>query len=89
MPTTPTTTMALRNDEKEWVKTQIEEGIGALRPRGWRKAVSVLRELGPLITIIAVVLTLVGITLDRFTTRSAGCRNRLNFGRTLPTGSQL
>jgi len=31
--------------------------------QGWRKAVSLLRELGPLATIIAVVVALGGITL--------------------------
>jgi hypothetical protein len=55
--------MALRNDEKEWVQEAINTAIDKIRPHGWRKLVVSLRELGPLAASIAVVLTLLGITL--------------------------
>jgi hypothetical protein len=48
--------MKLRDDDKKWIKKEIEEQIQAalahiidsLKPHGWRKAASVVRELGPL-----------------------------------------
>lgn len=55
--------MALRNDEKQWVQDAINTAIDKIKPHGWRKLVVVLRELGPLSASIALVLTLVTITL--------------------------
>lgn len=59
--------MALRNDDKEWVRTTvqgtIDDAIDGLKPHGWRKAVTILRELGPLAATIAVIVALLGITL--------------------------
>ena len=55
--------MALRNEDKDWIRTEIQSAVALLKPHGWRKASTLLRELGPIATIIAVVVTLGGITL--------------------------
>lgn len=52
----------LRNDEKDWVRAEIRSAVDALSPHGWRKAVVVLRELGPLAASISLVIALLGIT---------------------------
>jgi len=54
--------MAIRNEDKQWIYGEIQSAIGSLRPHGWRKAVSVLRELGILGAIITVIVALLGIT---------------------------
>jgi hypothetical protein len=63
----------LNNDDRKWITREIQKGIEpisalqtaveALNPRGWRKAVRLLRELGPIATLIAIVVALLGITL--------------------------
>jgi len=63
--------MKLRGDDKKWVQQEVVDQIQAaiapvvdsLSPHGWRKAAFVLRELGPLIGTISVILALVAITL--------------------------
>lgn len=59
----PTEDMALRNDDRDWIHTEIQSAVNLLRPHGWRKAVFVLRELGPLAATLAIIVTLVSITL--------------------------
>jgi len=54
--------MALRKEDKEWIVEQIAGAVDSLKPKGWRKAVSALREIGPLATIIAIFVTMLGIT---------------------------
>lgn len=55
--------MPLRNEDKVWIATEIQNAVNTLRPHGWRKAVSALRELGPLATIIGVFVALLAITI--------------------------
>ncbi|MFZ0912877.1 MAG: hypothetical protein WBQ76_17135 [Candidatus Korobacteraceae bacterium] len=55
--------MALRNEDREWISEEISSAIDSLKPRGWRKAVKLLRELGPIATVIGVVVALGAITL--------------------------
>lgn len=55
--------MSLRNEDKEWINSAIRDAVSSLRPHGWRKAVFVLRELGPLAATVAIVVALLGITL--------------------------
>jgi len=45
------------------VATKIAEAIAPLRPRGWRKALSLLREWGILAANISALITLLAITL--------------------------
>jgi len=42
---------------------ELSKTVEGLTPRGWRKAIRSLRELGPLAAIIAVFVALLGITL--------------------------
>lgn len=54
--------MDLRKEQQAWVNEQIRVAVDALKPKGWKKAVFLLRELGPLATIVAVFMTLLAIT---------------------------
>ena len=54
--------MPLRNEDKDWIRGEIRSALGTSKPQGWRKLVFVLRELGPLASSIAIVVTLLGIT---------------------------
>jgi hypothetical protein len=58
--------MPLRNEEKTWIQEQIADAIGdtldSLKPKGWRRALYVMREIGPLAAIIGLFLALIGIT---------------------------
>ena len=69
----------LMNDkDKLWLKGQITEAetrignlvservraaVESFKPKGWKKAIAVLRELGPLVAIIGVFVAMLGITL--------------------------
>jgi hypothetical protein len=59
--------MKLRDDDKKWftdeIGRQLKEVVESFKPHGWRKAVFVLRELGPLAATAAIVIALLGITL--------------------------
>jgi len=55
--------MAIRNEDWDRIHSEIEAAINLLRPQGWRKAVFILREFGPLAASAAIVVTLFGITL--------------------------
>jgi|SRR5271157_2508491 len=64
--------MALRNEDKVWIRAEIQSSVALLKPHGWRKAVTLLRELGPIATIIGVFVALIAIvvTLGLFATNS-------------------
>ena len=53
--------MALNNGDKKWIQGEIREAIASLKPRGLKKAVFILRDLGPIATILAVFVTMLGI----------------------------
>src|ERR1700724_1417101 len=52
-----------RNEHREWVQAEIKRAISSLNPHGWKKAIFILRELGPLATIIGILIALLAITL--------------------------
>jgi len=55
--------MALRNDDKVWIADEIAKAIREhLEPHGWRKLAFILRQLGPIVASIGVIVTLLGIT---------------------------
>jgi hypothetical protein len=56
--------MALRNEDKDWIRIEIKAAIEPLKPHGWRKTIYILREMGPLAAIIGIVVALLGITLS-------------------------
>jgi hypothetical protein len=55
--------MKLSKGDKTWfsaeIARQISEAISDLKPHGWRKVVFHLRQLGPLIAVVAVVVSTV------------------------------
>jgi hypothetical protein len=63
--------MPLREDQKsfirEEIKAQLEERVrelaGSLNPKGWKKLAFILRQLGPIIGTVAVILALAAITI--------------------------
>jgi hypothetical protein len=63
----PEEKMKLRDDDKKWfaaeIARQLEEVVDSFKPHGWQKLIYWLRLLGPLAASLAIVLTLVGITL--------------------------
>lgn len=58
--------MKLGKGDRDSISTEITTAVAAavdlLKPRGWRKALYVLRELGILGTIMTVIVALLGIT---------------------------
>lgn len=57
----------IRKEHKTLIQDEIREqlhvAVASLKPKGWRRAVFLLRELGPLAAIIGLFLTMFGITL--------------------------
>ena len=57
--------MAIRNEDWDTIRRVINESIenalSKLKPRGWRKALHLLREWGVLAAILGVITTLLGI----------------------------
>jgi hypothetical protein len=75
----PTEDMALRNDDRDWIHAEIQSAVDLLRPHGWRKAVFVLRELGPLTATVAIIVALVGITLGAVYQSTAHVKEETTF----------
>lgn len=75
--------MVLRNEDKKWVQDTIAEAIESLRPRGWRKLIHLLRELGPVIGSVAFVTALIAILVTVGIFASSRLREESEFrGRT-------
>jgi hypothetical protein len=66
--------MRLREDDRKWISDeitrQVGRGIGAaveeFKPHGLAKAVFILRQLGPIATIIAVFVAVIAIAATQF-----------------------
>ena len=58
--------MKLRADDKLWISQeiagQVQQIVDALTPRGWRKLVKLLREIGPIIGTASFIIALLGLT---------------------------
>lgn len=65
----PEELVAIRNEDWPAIHKAIADAVAPLKPRGWRKAVFIIRELGPIIGTVAVVVALLAIvvTLGIFT----------------------
>lgn len=64
--------MPLRNDDRDWIRGEITAAIAALKPRGWHKALSLLREwsvLGVTAMLIVALLALAAGAFYQATTR--------------------
>ncbi len=48
----------------ESISAQVAIAVESFKPKGWKKAVAVLRELGPLVATIGIFVALFGITLS-------------------------
>jgi hypothetical protein len=55
--------MALRNDDKDWVRDEIKASLSSLKPHGWKRAIFLLRELGPIATVITAFIALLAVML--------------------------
>ncbi len=55
--------MALRNEDKDWIQSEIQAAIAVLEPHGWRKVTHFLKEWGLVATVFAVPLTLLGLLI--------------------------
>ncbi len=61
------TDMPLRKDQQDFIREEIDRQLkgvtDSFRPHGWRKVASVIRQLGPTITFVGVIVAIIGITL--------------------------
>jgi hypothetical protein len=55
--------MALRNEDREWISAQIAEAIAAVKPRGWRKFVHLVRDWGVMGAIITAFVGTIGVVI--------------------------
>jgi hypothetical protein len=82
--------MKLRPEDKKWlsdeigvqVKHGIAEAVDEFKPHGWKKAAFWIRQLGPIATSIAIIVTLLGITLSSLYYSFSNVREETKFRTT-------
>jgi hypothetical protein len=82
--------VAIRADQKDFIRDEIKQQLGLaidenFKPHGWRRAAFLLRELGPIASTIAIIVTLLGITLAAVYYSVANVKEETRFRTTTET----